>query len=595
MCAHQKLVQNLAILLLLGTLLCHCGTPNGAESSTKSGDVKKEREPETYPRRLLLGKNGEYTVEWRYTDDDVVFRVSVETSGWVGLGFSPRGGMEGADVVIGWVDNGKAFLTDRFAVGNQQPALDTKQDYQLLSGVEEDNKTILVFQRKLNTSDCEDVVLNSETIRLIWSYSDKDPDVDNGGPTYHGPDHRGTKSIILLDSDHSKTQVPADAKKYEFCNNNVRPERQQQTLYWCTLFQFPKLQKRHHIIRFEPAVEPSSVGHIHHMLLFGCYSPLQDESLYSFSDICLKLPKDIQNCFSVMFSWAVGGEAFDFPDHVGYSIGGKGDPLFLRLEVHYDNPRLPADFKDSSGFRFYYTPNLRQHNGGAFPVGMFPMWWHIIPPRQEKFKSRGWCLKECTQLYFPSDGINMFSTFAHTHASGQAVRFRHFRNGTHLENFINDVHFDCDFQAIRHLKTEKTIMPGDTLHTECTFNTADRENVTYGGYGRTDEMCFSIVYYYPKIDNFGDCFSVAQPLAMLQRLGYNTSDLPLEMDQATTVNAFETFNWKDPNFISEYTQALNDVSLYFRCDNQTRLEQLDPFADWKVPQYDYSDDEDTTC
>ena len=46
------------------------------------------------------------------------------------------------------------------------------------------------------------------------------------------------------------------------------------------------------------------------------------------------------------------------------------------------------------------------------------------------------------------------------------------------------------------------------------------------------------------------------------------------MDQATTVNAFETFNWKDPNFISEYTQALNDVSLYFRCDNQTRLEQL---------------------
>ena len=60
--------------------------------------------------------------------------------------------------------------------------------------------------------------------------------------------------------------------------------------------------------QFEPAVEPSSVRHIHHMLLFGCYSPLQDESLYSFSDICLKLPKDIQNCFSVMFSWAVGGE-----------------------------------------------------------------------------------------------------------------------------------------------------------------------------------------------------------------------------------------------------------------------------------------------
>jgi len=41
----------------------------------------------------------------------LTMEVFARTKGYVGLGFSPHGGMDGADIVIGWVDsNGIAHL-----------------------------------------------------------------------------------------------------------------------------------------------------------------------------------------------------------------------------------------------------------------------------------------------------------------------------------------------------------------------------------------------------------------------------------------------------------------------------------------------------
>ena len=34
------------------------------------------------------------------------FQITCETTGWVGLGLSPNGGMAGADIAIGWVTAG---------------------------------------------------------------------------------------------------------------------------------------------------------------------------------------------------------------------------------------------------------------------------------------------------------------------------------------------------------------------------------------------------------------------------------------------------------------------------------------------------------
>ena len=69
----------------------------------------------SYPLSAVLrDSEGEvYTLYWGFDvkAETIRFAVNVRTSGWVGLGLSPTGGMPNSDVVIGWVNNeGQAFL-----------------------------------------------------------------------------------------------------------------------------------------------------------------------------------------------------------------------------------------------------------------------------------------------------------------------------------------------------------------------------------------------------------------------------------------------------------------------------------------------------
>ena len=69
----------------------------------------------SYPLSAVLrDRDGEvYTLHWGFDvgAKTIRFAVNVSTTGWVGLGLSPTGGMPNSDVVIGWVnDGGQAFL-----------------------------------------------------------------------------------------------------------------------------------------------------------------------------------------------------------------------------------------------------------------------------------------------------------------------------------------------------------------------------------------------------------------------------------------------------------------------------------------------------
>ena len=61
-----------------------------------------------YPFRATLLERGEnfYELYWSFDTDlrNITFAVRVNTTGWVGFGLSPNGGMEDSDIVIGWVN-----------------------------------------------------------------------------------------------------------------------------------------------------------------------------------------------------------------------------------------------------------------------------------------------------------------------------------------------------------------------------------------------------------------------------------------------------------------------------------------------------------
>lgn len=51
-----------------------------------------------YLNMIDLMPNGQYRLYWNYTTTDIIAEIHVRTTGWVGFGFSPNGGMANSDV-----------------------------------------------------------------------------------------------------------------------------------------------------------------------------------------------------------------------------------------------------------------------------------------------------------------------------------------------------------------------------------------------------------------------------------------------------------------------------------------------------------------
>ena len=91
----------------------------------------------------------------------------VQSHGYVAIGFSSNGGMKGADIALGWVNDGdgKVHLYDMKAIGNSAPKMDTSQDLKLIKGYQNESHTVITFQRPWQTCDTEMVGINKIVIR----------------------------------------------------------------------------------------------------------------------------------------------------------------------------------------------------------------------------------------------------------------------------------------------------------------------------------------------------------------------------------------------------------------------------------------------
>ncbi|VDN83646.1 unnamed protein product, partial [Brugia pahangi] len=100
----------------------------------------------------------DYIAKWEYSmaRKDVKFEISSKELGrWTGIGFSRDGQMANSDIYTGWVFEGKAYVTDRFAYGRQLPAIDPadRQDIYEISGKAEDDIQTISFRRKVLPAD----------------------------------------------------------------------------------------------------------------------------------------------------------------------------------------------------------------------------------------------------------------------------------------------------------------------------------------------------------------------------------------------------------------------------------------------------------
>jgi hypothetical protein len=181
---------------------------------------------ETYPFKATLNtaeNGGLYELYWTFDNaaENISFAVRVQATGWVGFGISPNGQMPNSDVVIGWVDNGQTFFHDRFATSRSPPSVDEQQDWTLVEGEEEGGFTVLEFTRKYITCDKNDLPINSDTARVLWSFHATTDPTSEDIPFDLIHSYKGSASLNLLGGLPSAAPDPDDLQYYDITVDRV--------------------------------------------------------------------------------------------------------------------------------------------------------------------------------------------------------------------------------------------------------------------------------------------------------------------------------------------------------------------------------------
>jgi len=138
-----------------------------------------------------------YRMDWNTTATDFTFRLTVMTTGWVGFGLSPAGGMANSNVLLTWTQpNGFATMRDASLV-NRVPIYDNTNNYKALYYRQVNGVTTVIASR-LNRIPTElegardvDVTPFSNVV-FAWGTGFS----ANGLPTYHN-DLRGSRLVGL--------------------------------------------------------------------------------------------------------------------------------------------------------------------------------------------------------------------------------------------------------------------------------------------------------------------------------------------------------------------------------------------------------------
>ncbi|MGA1821644.1 MAG: cytochrome and DOMON domain-containing protein [Thermoplasmatota archaeon] len=124
---------------------------------------------------------GSFVLHWRISGDSVRIAMVGKTTGYVGIGFDPGQRMEGADMIIGWVEStGDVKIFDAYSEGptGPHPTDESKggtDDITAFGGTQAGGVTTIEFVRKLSTGDQWDKDIPTDgNVDIIWALGGSD-------------------------------------------------------------------------------------------------------------------------------------------------------------------------------------------------------------------------------------------------------------------------------------------------------------------------------------------------------------------------------------------------------------------------------------
>ncbi|GAU92099.1 hypothetical protein RvY_04227 [Ramazzottius varieornatus] len=454
------------------------------------------------------------TIEWGTNDTHIEMQLTYPTRGWLALGLSPDGGMDGADVLFGYINDttNEVVLQDRSLMASLEEmmvklTLDKIQNWKVVGGSKNATHTVLRACRMLRTGP-----FTGEDQFVIFSYNRETPDSMDGPIQKHH--FRGVVTMNFLNTTPPvpKTlaykEIPSlnteVTKQLDFLMDNRTIEGNADTNYYCKMIPIPLLDKKYHTIATQPVVNTNNTKFIHHMLMYACASKLPEEiTKVTFFDCGPTHPDYVmQHCQNLLGAWAMGSKPTEYyPEDAGLPFTTEMSGMHMILQIHYNNPER-ARFVDDSGFRFLLSEKLRKYDAGVIMAGVLSFDFTMtIPPGQTSFRLQSQCSDQCTAAALPSDGINIFNGILHMHTRGRSAVARHFRGSQEITPpIVKNMNFDFNYQTSQAVQPTRKFLPGDRAVLECTFSTVNETQPVFGGESTREEMCLVFLFYYPKVD-----------------------------------------------------------------------------------------------
>ncbi|CAF1091171.1 unnamed protein product [Rotaria sp. Silwood1] len=89
----------------------------------------------------------------------------------------------------------------------------------------------------------------------------------------------------------------------------------------------------------------------------------------------------------------------EYPQDVGYPIGGDFPVKYYMIQIHFDNAHVETGRHDSSGIQFYIGEELRQYDVGYLTLGTESNPGAIvIPPQASEFVVDAFCTPKATEV-----------------------------------------------------------------------------------------------------------------------------------------------------------------------------------------------------
>ena len=454
------------------------------------------------------GAGAGYSFEWELDapTQHILLAVSAPAgaAGWIGWGMGEPGsaGMAGGDIVIVAKDAAGTWqVQDCHAMGQYAPLADaaTSQDWELTAASSTADGVDTVFlKRAFDTGDgTQDRPINPDSaipVPILYAAGAcAGNDATTGACTvgYHASnrwqqDLRLTtdEDLLLALEDAPDLGSVADLLGDPYTLTNDR------THY--TDAYFPNTFGQVMFTGFDAIVTNEATRFsLHHFVFYGERLPLN-------SDV-----------WDTLFAWTPSSPPLLLPSDAGIRAAAYGR---FKINTHYDNPVTNAPqagdrggwsasgggLTDLSGVRVYLTApsTFRPVEMGIMQIGDQNLKLAKTPKYSALPVGKSSYTFTCS---YPEDqpAVNLYSQVLHMHEVGAAMNQKHLRNGVEIRNTKIE-HYKFEYQNPIPLEGV-TLEPGDTLVTECFYDTTNVPGGVNFGLGSEEEMCIAFTTFSPNV------------------------------------------------------------------------------------------------